>query len=143
MRALVEMNDDRFLGDLDATARLDELAVEVFRLGLVEAVQSAGQPAIAAIGDHREGDIDIDIEPHLAGQAIEMEEVDADAETVFHGVAASISEDEIASGNLGVVRYKQGEAFATQAANSHLAQRYRRKHMAPEVHTGTATPYHA
>src|SRR5580658_842196 len=123
MRPLVEMDDDRVLCDLDASARFHELAVEVFRLGFAEAVQLAGEPAVATVGDHREGDIDINVEPYLAGQAIEMEEVDADAETVFYAVAAGITEDEVAGSNLGVVRHKQGDAFATQAANDHLAQR--------------------
>ena len=103
MRPLVEMDDDRFRRDLDASARFYELAVEVFRLGLVEAAQFAGEPAVATVGDHCEGDIDIDVEPYLTGQAIEMEEVDADAETVLHSVAAGITEDEVAGSNLGVV----------------------------------------
>ena len=51
-----------------------------------------------------------------------MEEVDADAEVVFDAVAAGVSHDEIAGGDIVVVGYEEREAFATQAGDSHLAE---------------------
>src|SRR5271170_2232222 len=102
MSAAVEMDEQTSRFDLDAAAGFDELAVEVLRLGLGEAVQLLGQPAVAAIGDDRQGHVEVDIEPDLAGQAIKVEEVDADAQAVFNAVAARVAQYDIACANVVV-----------------------------------------
>ena len=47
--------------------------------------------AVAAVGQNSQRHIQIDVEAHLAGQTIEVEEVDADAERVFHAIASGIA----------------------------------------------------
>ena len=74
--------------DLNQAAGFDELAVEVLRLGLGKAMQLLCQPAVTAISDNGQGYVEVHIEPDFARQAIEMKEVDADAQAVFDAVAA-------------------------------------------------------
>src|SRR5512135_2864801 len=67
--ATLEADRDLVLVDLDSPSRLDGAAVQLLRGRLLEAAQPRGQPAIAAIGDHRQRRVEIDIQPHLAGLA--------------------------------------------------------------------------
>src|SRR5438128_6953920 len=103
--AAVEVNDQTSRFDLDAAAGFDELAVEVLRLGLGKAMQLLCQPAVTAISDN--GHVEVHIEPDFARQAIEMKEVDADAQAVFDAVAAGVAQDHIASGDVAVIGEKE------------------------------------
>src|SRR5260370_35376512 len=88
MGAAVEVDDDTVGGYLDPAGGFHELAIELLGLGLGKAVQLVGQPAVAAVGDHREGNVEIDVESDFTGQAIEVKEVHADAQAVLDAVAA-------------------------------------------------------
>jgi hypothetical protein len=101
--AAVEMDGDLFGGHFDVAGRDHELAIEVFGLRLGEAFEFAGQPSIAAMGDDGEDNIEVDVETHLAGEAIDMEEVDADAQAVLDAVAARVARHEVAWRDVGVV----------------------------------------
>src|SRR6266850_8566501 len=116
------MHNDTVGVDLNSAGGFHELAVEFLGLGLVKAVQLVGQPAVAAVGDDREGNVEIYIESDFTGQAIEVEEVDADAQAVFDAVAAGVAQHQITGSDLEVVGEKQGIAFAAPASHSDLTQ---------------------
>src|SRR5712692_10165885 len=122
MGAAVEVDDDTVGGYLDPAGGFHELAIELLGLGLGKAVQLVGQPAVAAVGDHREGNVEIDVESDFTGQAIEVKEVHADAQAVLDAVAAGVAQHQVAWGDLEVVGQKQRIAFAAQASHSDLTQ---------------------
>src|SRR5262249_14824147 len=70
--------------------------IELLGRRLLEAAQSRPQPAIATVSDHRQRRIEVDVQPHLAGQAIEVEEVHADAQPILDPVATGIADDQLA-----------------------------------------------
>ena len=39
--------------DFNLTAGFDEFAGELFRLGVIESFEFAGEPSVATVGDHR------------------------------------------------------------------------------------------
>src|SRR6266849_1326033 len=106
VRATVEADGDLLLGHADLACGLDELAKQVLRFRLRETLEPTCQPAIAAVGDHRQRDIEIDVETDLAGQTVEMEKVDADAETVLDAVAPRVAYHQVARRDVGVVTQK-------------------------------------
>ena len=59
------------------------LAVKRLRFRLLEATQLTRQPTITPMGQHRHGDVQVDVQTHFAAQTIQMKEVDAGAETIF------------------------------------------------------------
>ena len=73
----LEVYVDLVLGDANRPTRLDDLAAQPLGLCLGEAVQFARQPTIAPIGQDRQGRVEVGVERDFAGQAVEMEEVDA------------------------------------------------------------------
>ena len=109
MSAAVEMDDDALPSDLHAAGGFHELAVEVLGLGLAEAVQVVRQPAVAAVGDHGQGNVQIDVETDFAGQAVQVEEVHAAAQAVLDAVAAGVTQHQVAGADLRVVGQKQRE----------------------------------
>ena len=79
MATLVEMHHNTIGLDLDHSAGFHKLAIQLFRRRLGEAMKLRGQPAVAAIGQDSQGNVEIGVETHLAGQVVEMKKVDADA----------------------------------------------------------------
>ena len=70
-----------------------KLAVELFGLRFVEPMQLGGQPPIATIRQDGQRDIHVHIEPHLTGQAIEVKEIDTDAQAILHAIASGIADE--------------------------------------------------
>src|SRR5450759_5817683 len=121
MAATVEGNDEAVGLDRHGAGGLDEPPEELFRVGFLEALQSRRQPAVAAVGDHGQGGVEVDIETHLAGEAVEVEEVHADAQAALDPVAAGVADDRLAWGLLEVVGEEQCGAIAAQAGHGELA----------------------
>jgi hypothetical protein len=94
MTPSVEMDHDPFGLDFHLAGGLDEFAKDLLGGRTVEPLQVVCQPAIAPIGQDRHCHVQIDIQPHLAGQAIEMKEVDARPQPILHAVAAGIPDDQ-------------------------------------------------
>src|SRR5262249_20803273 len=87
---------------------------------LVEAVQLAGQPPVAAVGHNGQRHVHIDVEAHLTGQAVEVKEGDADAEAVFDAVPLGIADNQVA-GRLGdVVGQEQRRLVPTEPGHRYL-----------------------
>src|SRR5512135_50607 len=63
--APLEGDRDPVTLDLDCPSGLDEAAVQLLGRRLLEATQPRRQPAVAAVGDHRQRRVEIDVEPHL------------------------------------------------------------------------------
>src|SRR4051812_10489550 len=80
MAATVEDDDEAVVFDRQGAGGLDEPPEELFQVGFLEAFQSRRQPAVTSVGDHGQGGVEVDIEPHLAGEATELEEVHADTQ---------------------------------------------------------------
>ena len=57
---------------------LYKLAVQLFGFRFVAPMQPAGSPPIAAIREDGQRDIDVHMEAHCTGQAIEVKEIDTD-----------------------------------------------------------------
>jgi hypothetical protein len=73
--SLVQLHHDTLLLDVNHSTCLHEPAVQLLRLRLLEAVELVRQPAVAAVRDHSQGDVEIDVGADFTGQAVEMEEV--------------------------------------------------------------------
>ena len=58
--------------------------------------------------------VGVNVEADLAGEAIEMEEIDVDAEAVFDGVSGDVAGDDFFAGNVFVVGKEQGRRFAME-----------------------------
>ncbi len=111
--------------DLDAAGSLHKFAIEFLWFGLGEPMQFFGQPTVAAVGDHREGDVKIHVESDFARQAIEVEKVNTDAQAIFDAVAPGVAQHDVAGSDFGVVGQEQRVAFASQAGHGNLPQRRR------------------
>ena len=94
----VEVDHDAVILDFHDAAGLDEFAVQLFRRGLLEAAQLFAKPALTAIGQHSQGDIEIDVEPYFAGQTIQMKEIHADAQSILYAISTRVANDEVAGG---------------------------------------------
>jgi hypothetical protein len=78
--AFVKAHYDPFLLNLDYATSFHEFAKQLFRRGGFKSMQLLGQPAVATVERHAQHGIQINIEPHLTGETIEVKEVDADTD---------------------------------------------------------------
>src|SRR5262249_31012354 len=104
---------------------LHEPTVELFRLGLREAVQPRGQPAVAAVGQDGQRHVQIHVEADLTGQAVQVKEVDADPQGVLDAVPPRVAGDHVAAADLEVVGQAQRRLLPAQAAHRQLTERAR------------------
>jgi hypothetical protein len=74
-----------------SSARFDEPTIELFRRRLVETPELRRQPAVTAIGDHSQRGVEVDVETHFTYEAIQVEKVDADAQSVLNSVSAGVT----------------------------------------------------
>jgi hypothetical protein len=102
-------------------ARLDELAVHLFRGGLVQAVQLTRQPAIATVGQHCQRRIPIDVQSHLADQAVQVKEVDTGPKAILDRVAPGLTDDQGSRRFRQVVGDEQWGLLPSQAIDGQLA----------------------
>jgi len=93
----VEGDEELIAVDGDVAAGFDELAIELFGFHGGAALEALAEPAIAAVGQDGHHDVGVDVEADLAGQAVEVEEVDVDAEVVFDAVAVEVACDDVAA----------------------------------------------
>ena len=92
MAALVEVHDDPFRLDFDHTPCFHEFAVQLFGRSGVEAAQLLGQPAIATIGQHGHGGVEIDVESHCTRQTIDVKEIHAHPQPVLDAIASGVAD---------------------------------------------------
>src|SRR5262249_22109892 len=104
------------------SGRLHEPPVQLLRVGLLEALQTARQPAVTAIGKYRQRGVEVHVQPHLAGQAVEVEEVHAHPEAAFDPIATGVADDQITRCLLEVVRENQSRPLTAQAGHGDLAE---------------------
>ncbi len=76
--------------DFDRSAVLHELAVQQLRLCFFESLQLLCQPAVGAVGEHRQRHIQIDVQPDFTRQTIHVKEVDVCSQAVFDAVATGV-----------------------------------------------------
>src|SRR3954470_955321 len=67
--------------------------------------------------------VQIDIQSHLARQAIEMKEVDARTQAILHAVAAGIPNDQRSGRLVEVVGEEEGGPVAPQTIHGQLSDR--------------------
>src|SRR5512135_1656240 len=115
MAPAVEGDAEAVVLDRHGPGGRDEPPVQLLRIGLREAAQSRRQPAIAAVGDHRQRGVEVDVQPNLAGQAVEVEEVHADPQAILDPVAARVADDQLARRLLEVVGEEQRGTVAAQS----------------------------
>ena len=96
MRPFIKMHDKPVGLNFELSPSCHELAIELFGLRFVKAMQLRGQPPVAPMGKHRQGHIYIDVEPHLTGQTVEVKKIDADAEAVLDAIASGVANDSVA-----------------------------------------------
>src|SRR5271167_1940158 len=116
------MDVDVFLGDAYGSAGLDDLPAEFLGLRISETVQLVRQPAIAPVGHHGQGRIQIRVERNFACQAVEMEEVDATSQRILDPIAPSVPCDDPPSGFIKVVAQKERGFVASQTGGCDLSQ---------------------
>src|SRR5215831_18802685 len=120
MRSLVEAYHEAVGVYVKLATSLDKLAVELFGFRFVEPMQPGGQPPIAAIRQDGQRDIDVHIEPHFTGQAIEVKEIDTDPQAVLYTIAASIADEQVSGTDVKVVGHHEGELGAPQPVHGQL-----------------------
>lgn len=106
--------------DFELSRRFHELALELFGLRFVKAMQLRGQPPVAPMGKHCQGHVHIHVEPHLTGQTGEVKEIDADAEAILNTIASGVAGDEVPGTGVEVVGHKEGRLGMPQAVHRHL-----------------------
>src|SRR4029453_17995728 len=97
-----------------------ELAIELFGLRFVKAMQLRGQPPVAPMRKNCQGHVHIHVEPHLTGETVEVKEIDADAEAILNTIASGVAGDEVSGTGVEVVGHKEGRLGMPQAVHSHL-----------------------
>src|SRR3989304_6834233 len=86
--AVEQDSQDAMRHDLDLAAGLDELAGQLLGLGLLEAFEPASEPPVATVGDHSQGDVQVDVQANLTRQVIHVKEIHVRSKSVFDAVAA-------------------------------------------------------
>ena len=123
MTTAVEMDHDPFGLDFHLAGGLDELAKDLLGGRTAEPLQAVGQPAVAPVGQDRHRHVQIDIQPHLARQAIEVKEVDARPQAILHAVAAGIPDDQRSGRLAQVVGEEERGPVASQSIHGQLPDR--------------------
>ena len=113
MRPLVEAYHDAVGVYVKLATSFYKLAVELFGFRFVEPMQPGGQPPIAAIRQDGHRDIDVHIEAHFTGQAVEVKEIDTDTQAVLYAVASSIADEQFPCTGFEVVGHHEGELGAS------------------------------
>jgi hypothetical protein len=98
MGALAQPHHDFLRRDRDAARGIDELPEHLARAGLSEPFQTLGQTAIQQIRYNRQGEIEVHVQPHIAAQAIQMEERDLFSQPVLDVIPAGVGLDDLPSG---------------------------------------------
>ena len=106
--------------DFKLSSNFYELAIELFGLRFVKAMQLRGSPAVAPMSKHCQGYVHIHVEPHRTGQTVEVKEIDADAEAILHTITSGVAGDEVPGTGVEVVGHKEGRLGMSQAVHSHL-----------------------
>src|SRR3990172_25465 len=104
MSAPVEVYHDpppRF--NLDGSRSLHELAIDPFGFRVPKAMQLVGQPTVTAVGQYRQDRVQVYVQSDFAGQTVQVEEIDAAPQRVFHSVAPGIIHDQLARTDREVV----------------------------------------
>jgi len=101
----------------------DKLTVELFGFRFVDPMQPGGQPPIAAMRQDGQRDIDVHIEAHCTGQAIEVKEIAPDPQAVLYAVASSIAHAQGPCPGVEVVGHHKGERGASSAVHGQLPYR--------------------
>ena len=98
-------------------------AVQLLGRSGVEAAQLLGQPAIAPMGQHGHGGVEIDIESHCTRQTIDVQAMHAHPQPVLDAMASGVASDPGPRTLLGVVGPEQGRGLPSQSRDRSLAQR--------------------
>ena len=112
--ASVERDDEFVSTDGEMAAGFDEFAVKLFGFHAFAALESVREPAVTPVGEHGQDDVGVDVQTHFAGEAIEVEEIDVDAEVVFDGVAGDVAGNDFFAGDVFVVGEEQRGGFAME-----------------------------
>ena len=115
MSTPVEVHHDpppRF--NLDGSRSLHELAINPFGFGMPKAIQLVGQPTVTAVGQYRQDRVQVYVQSDFAGQAVQVEEIDAAPQPVFHSVAPGIIRNQFAWTDLEVVGQEECRLFSSQ-----------------------------
>ena len=107
MAALVEVHDDPFRLDFDHTSCFHEFAIQLFGCSGVKAAQLLGQPALATLGQHRHGGVEIDVKAPCTRQTIEVKAMHADPQPVLDAIASGVTHQQRPGTLLSVVGPEQ------------------------------------
>jgi hypothetical protein len=121
--ALVEVHADPFRLDVDHTPCCHACARQLCGRSGVKASQVLGQPAIATIGQHGQGGVEIDGESHGPRQTIDMQAMHAHPQAVLDAMASGVAYDQCPRTLLGVVGQEQGRGLPSPSRDRQLAQR--------------------
>jgi hypothetical protein len=109
--------------DLNHASGGDHPLKKLLGLGRATAQQTRRQPAVATVGDHRQGQFEIHVEADFAGQAIEVEEIDADPQGIFNAISSQKACDQLAGRGLEIVGQTEGGLITAQSRHRQLPER--------------------
>src|SRR5262249_62331225 len=105
----------------DAPAGGQETALQGVGGGVVVAGEAAAQRGADGVGEHGQGDIEVDVEWDGAAERVDVEGADGLGEALFDGHAAGVAFDDLFRASGAVVGDDDGGAVAAEAAHDELA----------------------
>ena len=124
MGPFAQMDCDPFRPDLDDARCVDELPKQPGRARLGKAFHPFGQTAVQQVGQHRQRQVKVHVQTHVAAQAIEVEERDLCTEVILDVIPAGVGLDDFA-GRLRlrvVIGQEEGRGFVPQPRHDQLPQ---------------------
>ncbi len=106
MTTPLEANNQLIWRQLYESLSRDEEAVELLGSRILVTPQMLAEPPVAAIGQNSKRCVQVHVESDLACQTIEMEEVHTDLKTILYAITARVTDDDISSCLLKMIREK-------------------------------------
>ena len=94
MRPPGEGHLDAGAANLNGAFSFDEVPEELGGVALLESAEAACQHRIEGVGDHRESDIEADLDEDRGGKGVEVEELHGLGDAVLHPPPPSVVADE-------------------------------------------------
>jgi hypothetical protein len=104
--ASLEANDQLIWRHFYKSLGRDEQAAQLLGSRLFVTSEMLAESPVATIGQNSKRCVQVHVESDLARQTIQMEEVDTNPKTILHSIATCVTDDDISSRLLKMIREK-------------------------------------
>src|SRR5436190_9473387 len=123
MSSPVESNQNLVFADHDVGGQVDEVTEDLAGLSVSVSPHLGGEQTIQAAGNHQQGHVEVDLEPHGGGKSVHVEEAHRVGEGVLDQHALGVAGDELGDGFLVVIGEQNCRFFVSEIAQVELAER--------------------